>query len=72
MKNELKLELRKRARTISGLTNVLRTDADYICIDADDFDLIGLGESIREVKGTIEQLVDNVAELEYALYLSRK
>ena len=72
MKNELKLELRKRARMISGLINVLKNDAEYINTDADDFDLIGLGESVSEVKATIQQLVDHVAELEYALYLSRK
>lgn len=72
MKNELKLDMKKKAHTIKGLVNVLQSDADYIYIDANDFDLVGLGESVREVKDTIEKLVDNVAELEYALYLARK
>ena len=72
MKNQLKMEMRKKAKTISGLVNVLQSDADYICIDANDFDLVGLGESVREVKDTVEKLVDSVAELEYALYLARK
>lgn len=72
MKRQVKMEMRKRAQTIRGLVNLLKDDADYIRVDADDFDLIGLNESIREMKDTIQQVIDNVMELEYSLYLARK
>lgn len=72
MMTEIKMVMKNRARLIKGLVNVLQSDAEYICSDADDFDLIALGEAIPEVKDTIQRLSDNVAELEYALYLSRK
>jgi hypothetical protein len=68
----VKLEMRKKARIIKGLVNLLQNDAEYICVDAEDFDLIGLGESIPEMKETIQKLVDQVTELEYDLYLTRK
>jgi hypothetical protein len=69
--NNAKLEMRRKARTIKGLVNLLQNDANYICADADDFDLIGLGESIPEMKDTIQKLIDYVVELEYDLYLTR-
>ena len=39
----IKIEMKKKARTIRGLTNLLCDDADYICVDTEDFDLLGLG-----------------------------
>ena len=72
MMTEIKMVMKNRARLIKGLVNVLQSDAEYICADADDFDLISLGEAIPELKETVEKLTDNIAELEYALYLSRK
>lgn len=72
MKQAAKVEIRRKARIIRGTTNLLVNDVSYICSDADDFDLVALGESIPEFKATIEQLVDHVAELEYAVYLSRQ
>lgn len=72
MNNDIKRELRKKSQMIRGLANLLKADADYICADADDFDLIRLGVSIDEVKDTIQRLIDNVAELEYAIYLSKQ
>jgi hypothetical protein len=71
MKNELKKEMRTRAQMIRGLINLLKDDADYICSDTDDFDLIGLGESIREAKETVQTLIDHIMELEYSLYLTK-
>lgn len=70
--SEIKMIMRSRARSIKGLINVLQSDAEFICADADDFDLVGLNESLPELKDTVERLTDNIAELEYALYLSRK
>ncbi len=71
MKNELKKEMRTRAQMIRGLINLLKDDADYICSDTDDFDLISLGESIREAKETVQTLIDHIMELEYSLYLTK-
>lgn len=72
MKRQVKMEMRKRAQTIRGLVNLLKDDADYIRVDADDFDLIGLNESIREMKDTVQQVIDNIMELEYSVYLAKK
>lgn len=72
MKNELRRELRTRAELIRGLVNVLTEDAKYICVDAKDFDLVGLGESVREIKDTVDSLRDNVKELEYTLYMVKR
>ena len=70
--NENKREMRSKAQMIRGLSNVLLKDADYICADTDDCDLIGLGESIREVKETIQSLIDNVEDLEYLIHTSKR
>lgn len=69
---EVKREMRSKAQMIRGLTNVLRKDADYICVDADDHDLVGLGESLREVKETIQSLINNVEDLEYLVYATKR
>lgn len=68
----VKMEMKKKARTIRGLTTLLCDDADYICVDAEDFDLVGLGVSIHEVKDTLQRVLDNVMELEYMLYMVKK
>lgn len=70
MRQESKIEIRRKARIIRGVTNLLVNDVSYICSDADDFDLVALRESIPEFKDTIEKLIDHVAELEYMVYLS--
>lgn len=72
MTNDIKRELHNKSQAIRGLVRVLRYDADYICADADDLDLLGLSISITEVKETIQTLIDNVMELEYAVYRSRQ
>lgn len=72
MRNEIKKEMRTRAQMIRGLINLLKDDADYICSDTDDFDLMALGESIREAKETVQTLIDHIMELEYNLYLTKK
>lgn len=72
MNNDVKRELKKKSQMIRGLVRVLNYDADYICADADDFDIVGLGISIDEVKVTIQSLIDHVTELEYAVYLSKQ
>jgi hypothetical protein len=68
----VKMEMKSRARMVSGLVNLLRDDADQLSADTGDFDLICLEESIKDTKSTIQMLIDNVTELEYLMYLSRK
>ena len=70
--NNLKRELHNKSQAIRGLVRVLNYDADYICADADDLDLLGLSISITEVKETIQTLIDNVMELEYAVYCAKQ
>ena len=68
----IKMEMKKKARTIQGLTNLLCDDAEYIRVDAEDFDLLGLGVSIHEVKDTLQRVLDHVMELEYMVYMVKK
>lgn len=68
----VKMEMKSRARMVSGLVNLLKDDADQLSADTGDFDLICLEESIKDTKSTIQMLIDNVTELEYLMYLSRK
>ncbi len=70
MRQDAKMDMRRKARMIRGTINLLVDDASYICADADDFDLVGLRESIPEAKATVERLIDHIADLEYAVYLS--
>ena len=68
----VKMEMKSRARMVSGLVNLLRDDADQLSADTRDFDIICLEESIKDTKSTIQMLIDNVTELEYLMYLSKK
>lgn len=72
MNNDVKRDIKKKSQLIRGLVNLLKDGAEYICADANDFDLVALGISIDEIKDTVQRIVDNVAELEYALYLSKQ
>ena len=66
---DIKKEMKDRAWLIRGLVNSLNYDADYIFSDVENYDVICMGESIKDAKQTIQNLVDNVTELEYLLYL---
>lgn len=68
----VKMEMKSRARMVSGLVNLLKDDADQLSADTRDFDIICLEESIKDTKSTIQMLIDNVTELEYLMYLSKK
>ena len=71
MSKDIKQEMRTRARLSKGLANALQYDVSYICSDVDNYDVICLGESIRDTKDTLHKLLDNVTELEYLLYLMK-
>lgn len=70
--NDIKRELKDKARSTRGLVNGLVCDTDYIYTDANNFDLLCLGESLREAKETLQRLTDNLKELEYLLYLIKR
>lgn len=69
---EIKKDMKSRARLLRGLANVLQLDADYIWTDANNFDLICLGESLHEAKMTLQQATDCLTELEYLVYLTKR
>ena len=67
-----KHEMMERARLVRGLANALTHDAEYIYDDVRTYDTVCMAESIRDIKDTINRLVDNVTELEYMLYLEKR
>ena len=71
MNNNMKNDMRKRARACIGLTDLLRDDVMQLRADIHDFDLICLEESLKDAKSTIQMFVDNITEIEYMLYLAR-
>lgn len=68
-RKNVKMDMRKRARASMGMLNLLKDDIEQIRVDADDFDLICIEESIRDAKGTLQMILDNITEIEYMLYL---
>lgn len=64
---DIKREMRERASLARGLANALASDVDYIWSDVRAFDVICLGESIREAKDTLKRIGDNISELEQLL-----
>lgn len=70
-KSEHRLEMKKSARMIRGLASVLQDDAEYMRIDAEGFDLVGLTEAIREGKETVKLLSERMAELECLVFLAK-
>lgn len=65
----MKMDMKKRARVSMGLLNLLKDDIDQVRVDADDFDLICLEESLRDAKSTLQMITDNITEIEYMMYL---
>ena len=60
-------EVKARARLAKGLINILKDDIEMLNIDADNLNLIGIEESIKETKDTLVDIVENINELEYAV-----
>ena len=69
-KQEIKVNMKKRAKVAAGIVNLLRDDIEYLKADANDFDVLCLEESIKDTKATLQMLSDNVKEIEYLLYLA--
>ena len=64
-----RVEIRTKARKLKGLLNLLADDICTLNNDAEDYDLMCLTESIRDVKETLQMFTDGITELEYTLYL---
>lgn len=69
---ERKMIMRAKARLANGLVNLLKDDTEQMCIDAEDFNVFGLGESIREGKQTAHHLIDTLCELERELRAAKR
>lgn len=72
MTQELRIEMRQKARRLKGLLNLLTDDIYHVNEDSGDFDLICLAESINDTKNTLQMLIDGTTELEYTLYLANQ
>ncbi len=67
-----RIKMRSKARLTKGLMNILFDDVERICNEVDDCDVVNLKDSIEDAKGTLQCLLDNIVELEYTVYLSRR
>ena len=70
--NDIKKEMKDRARLARGLANALGYDTEYILTDVRSFDVVCLEESIRETKVTLQNLTENIDELDYLLHLIKR
>lgn len=62
-----KNEIKARARLSRGLVNILKDDIDMLNIDADDFNIYTINESIKEARDTLNDMMENLDELEYVI-----
>lgn len=62
-----KNEIKDRARLSRGLVNILKDDIDMLNIDADDFNIYTINESIKEARDTLNDMMANLDELEYVI-----
>ncbi len=67
-----RIKMRSKARLTKGLMNILSDDVERITTEVDDCDIVNLKDSIEDAKGTLQCLLDNIVELEYTVYLSRR
>lgn len=68
MKRTVKLDLSKRIRLSAGLLDVLRYDMDVMNSAVENYDFITVGEYIRDVNETMDNLIENLADIEYTIY----
>ena len=69
---ELKMNMRSKARLAKGLVNLLHDDTKQMCIDVDDLDIFSLEEAIREAKRTSQNLLDTIKDLERDVRLIKR
>ena len=71
MHAKVKKNIRDKTRLTYGLSIVLKDDVEQLRSCVDEFDVDRLYEAIRDTVGTLDKIVDIVAQLEYTLYLER-
>ena len=67
-----KNEIKARAKLSRGLVNILKDDVEMLIVDADDFNLFTIGESIKEMRDTLQDIMENLNELEYAVIIAKE
>lgn len=67
-----KNEIKARARLSRGLANILKDDIEMLIIDADEYNLFTINESIKETKDTLQDIFDNLNELELAVEIAKE
>lgn len=67
-----KNEIKARARLSRGLVNILKDDIEMLVIDADEYNLFAINESINETKDTLQDMLDNINELELAVAIAKE
>ena len=70
--NDIKKEMKERARLARGLTNALGYDIDNVFMDVTEYDIFCMTESIRETQDTLHKLTENINELEHLLNIIKR
>lgn len=71
MNRTARREIRNKSRLITGLTNILQYDAENLSTDSNTFDSEQILITIQDMRDTLQNLMDVIAEIEYRLYLDR-
>lgn len=71
MNNKMRTIIRNKARLACGLANILEYDINNLMNDANECYLDELFETVQATKETLQNLVDTITEIEYALYLDK-
>lgn len=71
MNSKIRTSVRNKARLACGLANILKYDINNLMTDVEEFYLDELFETVQETKETLQNLMDTVTEIEYALYLDK-
>lgn len=72
MTDRTKREIRNKARLACCLADILEYDTENLKNDSNECNPDQLYKTIQETKETIQNLVDMVTEIEYALYLDTR
>lgn len=67
-----KVGLKDKARLARGFISILSDDVTRLYTDIEDNDTVDMDESIRDVKETLQCLIDITMEIEYMIYLAKR
>ena len=69
MDNKTKNTVLSKTRLVYGLLNILEYDIDNLKNDVSYGDTVDISRTVDEINDTLDNLIDVIAEIEYALYL---